>query len=223
VATAFFLTNVFVNARTPAGIGFGLYFLIELMQGERRQWFRVAGLLVLLGAVLTAIWFTYPPLRKAFLTGDAGFNLGGVAINTAGRVYMWELTLASFLEAPWFGTGIDAPTEILEARGKNHPHNDYLRILHHLGSVGLFLWLLFYGRTMNWIWAAWKDVRNALDTSVYARLYGTTFMGMTAAALSMLTDNTIVYSFVMYPLAVLIGLSVGSLVDRQHLTTLHNP
>jgi O-antigen ligase len=218
-ATAFFITNILVGARTPAGVGAGLYVLVELMMGRSKRWGRIFAIGAVVVGLIVIVWFSYPPLRRAFLEGDNALSLGGVAINTAGRIHMWQMTIESYLTAPWFGLGIDAPPDILYSGGQGHPHNDYLRILHHLGAVGLLLWTLFYGRTMYWVWQAWKKVRDHVLETPYPNLYATTFMGMTVTALTMLTDNTIVYSFVMYPLAVLIGLSLGSMiVHRNHDT-----
>ncbi|WP_423816087.1 O-antigen ligase family protein [Salinibacter ruber] len=211
VASIFCITNILVGARTPGGIGLGLYLLIEMMLGGRRRWLRIVVIGILLGIATVAVWLTYPPLRDTFLGGDSGLTFGSVAINTSGRIYMWQLTLESYMSSPWLGLGVDAPPEILYARGQHHPHNDYLRILHHLGATGLLLWLLFYGRLMNRVWGAWKRLRHTLRESEHAQLFGTTFMAMVAAGLTMLTDNTIVYSFVMYPLALLIGSSIGVL------------
>jgi O-antigen ligase len=209
-ASAFFITNIVVGARTPAGIGAGLYVLAELMMGTRKQWGRIFGIGAVVIGFIVAVWFSYPPLRRAFLGGDNALSFGGVAINTAGRIHMWQMTIESYLAAPWVGLGIDAPPDILYAGGQGHPHNDYLRILHHLGAVGLLLWLVFYGRTMYWVWRAWKTVGDRIQDILHAKLYATTFMSMVAMALAMVTDNTIVYAFLMYPLSVLIGLSVGS-------------
>lgn len=203
------------NARTPAAISLGLVVLVELIMNKKYKWLRVSiiGCVVVLVSVLLFIY--YQPLRESFLQGDYALNIGGKAINTAGRISMWQDTIESFMKSPIFGTGMDAPMNVLTAGGQNHPHNDYLRLLHHLGIVGLLLWITFYVKAVKKVWEKWKYMQDFSLYSTYSQLYGTTFLALVAIALSMITDNTIVYSFVMYPLGILVGLSIVDLNKKE--------
>jgi O-antigen ligase len=205
----FFLINVLTSARSPAAVGLGLFVLVELILGRGRRWLKIfstGGGLLGIGILF---FLYYPPFRQSFLQGDNALQVGEVAINTAGRIRMWELTIESWLTSPWIGVGIDAPPDVLYAGGQGHPHNDYLRLLHHLGIFGLLSWLFFYVRLVKHFWKFWKRNRERLIMSLDIRLIGITLMTTVAIGLIMLTDNPIVYSYIMYPLAILTGASIG--------------
>jgi len=211
----FFLINALTSARTPAAVGIGLFVFLEMMLGNRYLWLRMVVAGALFAGIGVALFIYYPPLRQSFLQGDGALKVGEVAINTAGRISMWQVTVESWMTSPWIGTGTDAPPDVLYSGGQHHPHNDYLRILHHLGIIGLVLWLLFYVRTGWHVWKSWTRNREQLSTSRDVQLLGTTLMAIVAVGVVMLTDNPIVYSFVMYPLAILIGASLGVLQSRD--------
>lgn len=73
-------------------------------------------------------------LSEKFIGGDAGLNIAGLAINTNGRIEMWQLLIKSSTESLWLGHGTAAPEEMLLTPGWEHPHNDYLRLLHQFGA-----------------------------------------------------------------------------------------
>jgi hypothetical protein len=94
----------------------------------------------------------------------------------------------------------------------DQPLNDYLRLLHDFGVIGLLTWLWAMTRVIRRLRrrvfvGASRAARAARDVDrrpvrglAWAALAATGAIGFT-----MLTDNPIVYSFVMLPLGVLIG------------------
>lgn len=123
---------------------------------------------------------------------------------------MWETTLDSYRTAPWFGKGAGSVEELIERHypGLGHPHNDYLRILHDAGLVGFLLWV---GGFLALIWKTWRGWLVAAPGDPAGRVHLAAGLALVAVALGMLTDNVIVYIFVMAPVAVVVGTSLGLL------------
>jgi len=150
------------------------------------------------------------PVRERFFTGDIGFTVGGTGVNVSGRDDLWRTVLASWSESPWIGKGAGSSAEALESvlgPGVTHPHNDYLRILHDYGVVGLALWLLAIVKLAWAVWKAWlvADRRNTAE----AHPHLAALLALIALAGAMVTDNVVVYIFLMAPLGVLVGSSLG--------------
>lgn len=176
-----------------------------------RGWTR----LVLWAALMTGVLYLtltyFEPVRARFFQGDLSFRIGGIAINAMGRSSYWRATLESFAESPWIGKGAGSSQILISSRwgrwGVSHPHNDYLRLLHDYGAIGLGLWLLGLGCVTWRIWRAW--MRNDRKCPTEARLHMTAFLSLVAMSLAMITDNTVVYAFAMAPLGVVVGTSLG--------------
>jgi O-antigen ligase len=184
--------------------------LSQLSLKNVRRWLQVV-LLVGLAIVTFNLAVTHvEPLRDRFFEGDTKLQVGGAAINVAGRENYWQTAWDSYTESPWIGHGGGSAQELMSlstAGQVTHPHNDYLRILHDYGAIGLGIWLLGY---INLLWSTWKfwimaDRRR--DPS--APLYLTAFLSLLAVALVMITDNVMVYINVMAPLGILVGAALG--------------
>lgn len=165
----------------------------------------VAGLAV----GLFYVAFTYlTPLHERFTEGDVRTVGGVVSINVSGRDTMWSVTWHSYLESPWIGKGAgSAGKELFERAGLSHPHNDYLRILHDFGLIGLLLWALGFAILVRRTWRAWRyaDVAG----SQVAHVHLAAFLSLAVVGIDMITSNPIVYIFIMGPLGVLVGSSLG--------------
>jgi len=150
------------------------------------------------------------PVRERFFAGDIGATVGGTGINVEGRDQMWRTILDSWSESPWIGKGAGSSSEVVEnalGPGVEHPHNDYLRILHDYGVVGLVLWLLALGQLLWAMCRAWlmADRRNTAE----AHPHFAALLSLIALAATMVTDNVVAYVFLMAPLGVLVGASLG--------------
>jgi O-antigen ligase len=167
-----------------------------------------ATLLFAAGAVAFSAFWLFPPLQQRLTTGDLVFA-GGVPINTSGRVEIWHTVWDSYLDSPLIGQGAGSSEVMLEKTipGGDHPHNDYLRILHDYGLVGFVLLLAGLSALIAGRWRAWK---HSLQGDPQASRYHLgALLLLVSFAITMLTDNTLVYTDVMGPLALILGLSVG--------------
>jgi O-antigen ligase len=153
--------------------------------------------------------FTYiTPLRERFTEGDVRTLGGAVSINVSGRDTMWSVTWHSYLESPWIGKGAgSAEKELHDRAGLTHPHNDYLRILHDFGLVGLLLWALGFTILVRRTWRAWRSAD--VSGSQVAHVHLAALLGLAVVGIDMITSNPIVYIFIMGPLGVLVGCSLG--------------
>ncbi|WP_158409660.1 O-antigen ligase [Halomonas sp. KM-1] len=142
-------------------------------------------------------------LDKSIAGGDQALVIGGVQFNTSGRMYMWGVVLDSALASPWLGHGTPGPAIMLETPRWSHPHNDYLRIFHQFGVLGLIIWSVF-------IWQGLKHSRFAAKFSPVPEgrlLSKAAYFSLIGLSLAMITDNPIVYSYVVYPIFALLGVA----------------
>jgi O-antigen ligase len=147
------------------------------------------------------------PLRDRFLGGDAAVQYHGVRYNTSGRSELWSFTWRLAHEHLLLGGGPgDAQNQVTAQFGVqiSHPHNDYLRLLNDLGVVGLGLFLLAFLALLRATWIRGKRTGDPIHWAALLALLG--------VGLSAITDNALVYPFVMAPLGVLVGLSLAHAV-----------
>jgi O-antigen ligase len=137
------------------------------------------------------------------------FEVGGLQINSSGRINMWSATIKSAMESPVIGKGLGSSQELITALFPRlgHPHNDYLRVWHDLGAVGV---ILLVAAMISWLWIlfrAWHaaEKHHAKD----ARLELSALLLVVALMLVMVPDNALIYSFIMGPAGVLIGSGLG--------------
>jgi O-antigen ligase len=137
-------------------------------------------------------------------------------VNTSGRDRIWQSVSDSAAESPWFGKGPGSAGIAVNKVNKTiHPHNDYLRLLHDFGKLGLGIWALGYGglfvqALQNWYWAEKYD-------RMTAHVHAATVLAMLVVAFVMITDNVVVYLFAMAPLGILLGASIGIASARRKI------
>lgn len=214
VVAALLVLSFLSLARAPFGIGLILVLIGgAIYKGKIRMTRIVAGVVVSVCIVVVALVYI-ESFGSAFFGGDNAVQLAGFAINTSGRITLWTYTFQSFLESPWFGKGLGSSTDALRevshlVSSQEHPHNDYLRIMHDLGLLGMGLWLIAFGALFSVLFKAWRRVRFDSSKIFESEMHLTAVLALLVTALSMVTDNTIAYSFFMYPVAVLAGASLG--------------
>lgn len=158
---------------------------------------------------------SYAPLRDRFIGGDGG-SVGGIAVNTEGRQYVWRYLWATARdtnEHALFGRGVGAAAdESLGTFGARfpQPHNDYLRLLYDFGWVGL---ALFSIGMLVLLVQCFRAARTDPEHAPAHHAAGLALLGVLAA---MTTDNVLVYPFCMIPVGVLVGLSLAH--QRQAAT-----
>jgi O-antigen ligase len=152
------------------------------------------------------------------------------------RTPIWERVASSALEAPVRGKGPGSSqaypvlrywwtTEAAGPLGQRqgfdvreywtpHPHNEYLRIWHDLGAIGLSIVLLAF---VSWARALHRaSRRTAVTDSADAPDLETAGLLMLATLMIvMLTDNPLVYPFVIVPVGILIGAGLGAAACRN--------
>jgi len=187
--------------------------LFPLSQASLKRmatWVRT-GLVVALVVGLSYLTVTQvEPVRERFFTGDIGVTVGGTGINVSGRDDIWRDVIASWSRSPWIGKGAGSSSEVVEAAlgpGVTQVHNDYLRILHDYGVIGLSLWLLAMAKVFWALWKAWLAADRSNTVEAHPHLAA--LLSLVALAGTMVTDNVIIYIFFMAPLGVLVGASLG--------------
>ncbi|MFF8375718.1 polysaccharide biosynthesis tyrosine autokinase [Streptomyces sp. NPDC015661] len=165
-------------------------------RGEFRRAFALATVMAVAAYLLVE---RFRPLQNRFTQNDKQ-TFAGVEIGTSGRSWLWETTWASIKEAPWLGHGIGSVERVV-----GHPHNDYLRLWHDLGLLGLVLWtlaILVIGRR---VFRRRRAARNDDDWAIHQAA----LLAVVGLSLNVATSNLLVYLFVMMPVAVVIGTSLG--------------
>ncbi|MFN8187331.1 MAG: O-antigen ligase family protein [Gaiellales bacterium] len=181
-------------------------------------WVRFLAAVAATAAIGYLVIETVDPLRERFFTGDVRSLGGGLTVNLTGRSELWSSTWTSYLESPIFGHGAGSADTLianLYSEAIGHPHNDYLRILHDYGLLGACLWASGFLWLMTRTWRSWHrpPTGSAVPVSHDRQLRhvsAAAFLALLAVAITMATDNAVVYLYVMGPLGVLVGLSLGS-------------
>jgi O-antigen ligase len=168
--------------------------------------------------VLEQLITRWAPLKARFTEGDAAFHVGSITINTEGRMLVWENLWAEYHQAAWTGSGLGhaAYSTKVFAHSISQPHNDYLRILVDQGLIGLILFAL--GCLVLLV----RLSRYARNDGQHRSLHLAAAMSLVSLMSGMMTDNPLIYIFVIIPTAGLIGVSLA--VSREMLlerATLH--
>lgn len=206
IALLIFLATLILNSRIviiAELIVFGML-LFALNRKEFLQSILMLSFILMIGLVFSRTGI----FQNAVYGGDEALEVGGFSVNTSGRFYQWTVIFESFLKNTLLGSGFSIPEELRTEERWNHPHNDYLRLLHHLGIAGLSLWMVFAFSVISKIQKILKLLNSTPKQLTFKRhkAVAYTCAGSFAALLiMMLTDNSIVYNYVMYPIGLLLG------------------
>lgn len=171
----------------------------------------VLGVVAVLGTA--AVIFTNP-FAARFSEPDRVTLPGGVEVSVSGRQQIWKATWSSALSSPLVGQGAGSAELAVAAVSSTagHPHNDYLRVFHDFGLVGVAFLLVAIASPIA---AAARSLRSAPITEPAVRaLHLASILAAFGLALEMITDNSLVYEFVVAPTAVIIGASLGTRATR---------
>ncbi|QXD14344.1 O-antigen ligase family protein [Rhodocaloribacter litoris] len=166
----------------------------------------------------------FEPLKERFTQGDLRsvevLAVGKVAVNMSGRNMLWEITLRSAQGHWWFGKGAGAVQEEISSvfNGKlEHPHNEYLRLFHDYGVIGLLLFLISY---FSLAWRSWKAYQQEYIQAYSGTIHLASTLALVGQAIVMITDNSLVYLFAIVPVGIMCGLSLGKMnrVRRKQKT-----
>jgi O-antigen ligase len=188
--------------------GAAMFPLAVLARGDRKALLQTIGMCVLAGGALCASIYYYQPMYDRFFTEDTSLKVGDIAINAAGRTQVWEDIWTSFLRHPIIGQGAGSNTPYVSVEGMGHPHNDYLLLAHDYGVIGLGLWTIGVLAILAQLLRAAKI---AGDYELpFAWTHITAFAVLVGVSITMASDNSLIYVFVMAPLGVMIGTSLGA-------------
>jgi O-antigen ligase len=195
-------------SRTAAGVAILIFALTFIKLRTPRDVARtiavVSAVAVFVGIALTQ---TDDPFSRRFTHGDVvGLPLG-VELNVMGREALWATTWGLGWQSPVFGSGAGAASAAVQEKGFSaHPHNDYLRIFADFGLVGVLAFAaLLLAPTVRAIGQLRSRSQEVSAMSVHVGA----LMAILALALEMVTDNAVVYLFIVVPTAVIIGASAG--------------
>lgn len=214
LAALWFAAVVATTSRTASAIALVSLAVVVALQAPRRPRRAAAGLGALAAAfaLAAALVAFAPPFHARFFRGDTSLRVGEYAINASGRVAFWRLMVQSASDAPVAGHGLGSSQgvmadEFLESDNIRHPHNDYLRLWHDLGAVGLGLLLL---SLLLWAAVLAREWRRAEGAGHPARVvHLAALLTLLELALAMATDNVLIYPFFMGAAGIIVGAALG--------------
>lgn len=156
------------------------------------------------GGVLLAYQY-WEPFRNRFEVGD-DYAIGGITIGSSGRAALWDETIRHWELSPWFGHGLGSSEAhtLLIFRTIEHPHNDYLRLLHDFGIIGLALWVLAMLALVRGAYRRYRDSEGA-DRAIHLAA----ILLLARLSFFMVANNPIVDVFGMLATGAVVGVSVG--------------
>jgi O-antigen ligase len=172
------------------------------------SWVRTIAIVLGIALAALVVFAKFSAINARFTQGDVKTVAGTVSINTSGRDKYWATTWDSFKTSPIVGHGAGSADELItEVYGPQigHPHNDYLRILNDYGIIGFVLWIVGYLGLIVRCGKSWMRSSGGEES----RLHAAATLALIAVALTMITDNVVIYVFVMAPLGWLAGMSLG--------------
>lgn len=167
-----------------------------------------------IGAVVVGIYALPNPFSARFSRGDVVTVNRGISFNVMGRAKLWRATWESALSHPILGGGVGSADAVVHrvSPSDDNPHNDYLRVFNDLGLIGLVVLALALGAPAASSAAAYRAARQGDRDGRSVHLAAV--LMLIGLALGMTTDNALVYLFVLAPVAVVVGSSLG-LRDRR--------
>jgi O-antigen ligase len=173
--------------------------------------------LVVAGLVLLVMLLPFQSqFYDRFFTGGNEVEVAGLTINAAGRNHIWPVVIESAMRHPIIGAGLGSSQNALQdfdSETVGHPHNDYLRVWHDGGLIGvsflviaLLYWLVGLGR--QWF-------RIARQASAQPHVDLAAFLTLLGIMLASITDNGLVYTFVMTLSGLMVGAAFGLQARRD--------
>ncbi len=226
IAAAAFLLIVLTLSRTVTAtciVLAGVALLWDASWGARLR-----GLLLL--ALVATLVVSFEPLRERMLTGgmararagsatvevtgegrEAQFNVSGISLS--GRGLLWLQTWRHAMQAPLTGHGTGSAESYLGAELQgvaDHPHNDYLRLFHDAGVVGLLVTLAMAAGGLVSLARLQRRGRSVLARELALAA----FLSWLGYLMIAVTDNIFVYvSFFTQNLFLLIALAWRAAAD----------
>jgi O-antigen ligase len=215
ISIGVWLVPLVTLSRTAAICGALLFPLsASRSHGRRRRWTKVVVLTMVAGCTFYVAIRTVPEFENRFFFGRSpeDFINGKASLDTAGRAQMWQSVIESWsataqtmIIGQGAGTSEDAASKGVSSM--DHPHNDYLGVLHDYGIIGLSIFVTAFFLLLRGRWKAWSHAEES--GSQQAGIHCAAFLMAFAFAIMMITDNPLEYFFAILPTAIVVGSSVG--------------
>lgn len=190
------------TVRTASVVAAALMILSLQYLPVRKMW-RIIASFTATAVALVLVWVAVGD--RILDPGDGGLGPIGTTNRAAGWAHLFESLPAG---VNWFGQGAGLSSYLIdELLSIHHPHNEYIRIFFDFGIVGLGLFLL--GSLALFIALVVVHRRTRAEITLAAPLM------VLAVALTAVTDNPIVFAYVMVPVAVII--SGAFAMDRHRM------
>jgi O-antigen ligase len=210
-AALWLAATVLSLSRTAIAVAF-VFVLLAILTRRRHyagllsgRFAKIAAIFCVIAALVTFV----RPLRDRLFTGDLGWQVGSIGINVSGRANMWATVTESAERSPLIGQGLGtSQLAIADAFELAHPHNDYLRLWHDLGVVGLLLFVVSLVRWLGRLFIDWRAATRHRHPLAPLKLAAA--LALFGLLLAAITDNAIIYPFMMSPLGLLVGAGLGA-------------
>ena len=187
--------------------------------GQRAPSPRVlAAIVAALGVAVVSVAAFY---NRLFVRDPEADTVAGV--NFTGRLEMWRATLASGAGSPIVGKGMGANQVLLEQLNRFgpeiHPHNEYIRIWHDLGLIGL---TLFVWAMVGWLRLVSGTQPPTEDEAARPRLQLAAWLALIGVLCLCTAEQPFVQPGIVGSFAVVVGAGIGAAAMRDgaaHPTT----
>jgi O-antigen ligase len=182
------------------------------------SWLRPARLVTRTPALVIATLLLLGPIvvyqvefSDRFFSGFNSVEVAGMSIETSGRNNIWPAVIESAMQHPLTGGGLGSSQAVLSELWNeivSHPHNEYLRIWHDGGLIGLALFALAIVQWLTQLTLRW--LRAARAPARHPELQLAALLTLIGLALAAITDNGLLYASVVSPSGALIGAAFGA-------------
>lgn len=156
--------------------------------------------------VLYLIWEKI--LSRLFFDGALVYSIDSINFN--GRRFIWDVIFEN-IDNYYFGMGAGSSISILQNKAVGvgiQPHNDYIRILHDLGLIGLCMFSFIL------LFITFRCILNVLRVDDLKDEFVLVISLLCSFYIVMFTDNAYIYSFFFIPIF-LIYFSSVNLLNRK--------
>ncbi|MDE0973873.1 MAG: O-antigen ligase family protein [Candidatus Nanopelagicales bacterium] len=196
--------TAFVTALVVAGVGFTVTAKRPLLHG----------LGMFTGGVMVLAVTLSTPLISSRMAANE-ITSPGLSVNDSGRAVGWRVVIDSFLQAPLFGQGAGSGQTVAlrDAWPIDHPHSEYLRILHDGGLVAGILTIIFVALLL---WTLRPRIAGHVRAPIIVGGFLLIVAGLTLGTI----ENFIVFPSLMWPGALLVGMGLKQARKDQNPSNL---
>ncbi len=194
--------TAFVAAIVVAVVGFTVTAKRPLLQG----------LGILAGGIaILAVTLSLPTISSRMSVNT--ISSPGLSVNDSGRAVGWRAVIDSFFQAPLFGQGAGSGQTVTlrDAPPIDHPHSEYLRILHDGGLIAGILAIVFVALLL---WTLRPRIAGHVRDPLIVGGFLLIVAGLTLGTI----ENFIVFPSLMWPGALLVGMGLKQARRDQNLS-----